>query len=189
LKVRASPLAWLALLFFGPFVLAVVLYLARDSVGGFARLPNPDREFVEGTPLVPALDLAQAPAGNSDGATLRSRWSLIYARMRACDDSCRLAFRRLNQVFLALGSDRVQLVYLAAAGDPPSFEDTSILFGVLDGPMGATMTGLLGAERLEGGRYFVVDPLGNLILSYPPDADQSRLLEDLERLLDVSRIG
>jgi hypothetical protein len=48
---------------------------------------------------------------------------------------------------------------------------------------------LLGQERLEAGRYFVVDPLGNVILTYPDDADQGRLREDLERLLDVSRVG
>jgi hypothetical protein len=42
---------------------------------------------------------------------------------------------------------------------------------------------------LQEGRIFVVDPLGNLVVSYPPAPNQELLLEDLERLLDVSRIG
>ena len=34
-----------------------------------------------------------------------------------------------------------------------------------------------------------VDPLGNLVLRYPRDADPSRMKKDLDRLLRVSRIG
>jgi hypothetical protein len=36
---------------------------------------------------------------------------------------------------------------------------------------------------------YLVDPLGNLVLRYPRDADPSRMRKDLERLLKVSRIG
>jgi hypothetical protein len=61
--------------------------------------------------------------------------------------------------------------------------------GLLDRERDAELIQVLGVDRLEQGRLFVVDPLGNLILSYPPDADQARLLKDLERLLSVSRIG
>ena len=36
---------------------------------------------------------------------------------------------------------------------------------------------------------YLVDPLGNVVLRYPKDADPSRMKKDLERLLRVSRIG
>ena len=36
---------------------------------------------------------------------------------------------------------------------------------------------------------YLVDPLGNVVLRYPKDADPSRMKKDLERLLKVSRIG
>ena len=80
-------------------------------------------------------------------------------------------------------------MFLAPETRPDATLPADFLTGALDGPDGAAWVSLLGPERLEDGRYFVVDPLGNLILSYPADADQKRLLEDLERLLDVSRIG
>jgi hypothetical protein len=51
---------------------------------------------------------------------------------------------------------------------------------------------LLEALPYEGARtdhIYVVDPLGNLVLRYPRDADPSRIRKDIERLLKVSRIG
>jgi len=36
---------------------------------------------------------------------------------------------------------------------------------------------------------YLVDPLGNLMLRFPPDPDPSRMIKDLERLLRYSRIG
>jgi hypothetical protein len=39
------------------------------------------------------------------------------------------------------------------------------------------------------GRIYIVDPLGNLMMSYAPDAPQKALLEDLKKLLKLSHIG
>jgi len=38
-------------------------------------------------------------------------------------------------------------------------------------------------------RIYLVDPLGNLMMSYPIDADPSDLSKDIGRLLRASRIG
>lgn len=190
MKRFASPLTVLAVLFFGPVVLAIVLYAGKDIFGGFDLLSNPDRELIENPPTVPAIPLQSHDGGADRMDSFRSRWSLIYARITDCDEACLSALERIGQVHLALGKERqrVRLVFLAAQGqlDVPAAD---FLTGALDAPEGAGWVRLLGPERLENGRYFVVDPLGNLILSYPPDADQKRLLEDLKRLLAVSRIG
>lgn len=45
-------------------------------------------------------------------------------------------------------------------------------------------------EPLEqAGRIYVVDPLGNLMMSYARTAEPKGLLEDLKKLLKYSRIG
>ncbi len=36
---------------------------------------------------------------------------------------------------------------------------------------------------------YVVDPLGNLMLRFPRDADPRRMMKDLSRLLKASRVG
>jgi cytochrome oxidase Cu insertion factor (SCO1/SenC/PrrC family) len=41
----------------------------------------------------------------------------------------------------------------------------------------------------EAGRIYLVDPLGNLVLSYSADAPEKALLTDLKKLLRLSHIG
>ena len=42
-------------------------------------------------------------------------------------------------------------------------------------------------ERAE--RVYIVDPLGNLMMYYLPDADAGGMLKDLQKLLKYSKIG
>jgi len=44
----------------------------------------------------------------------------------------------------------------------------------------------LGADRLDGGRIYVADPRGLIVVSYPADVEQKELLRDLKRLLSAS---
>ena len=39
------------------------------------------------------------------------------------------------------------------------------------------------------GHVYLVDPLGNLMMRFPPDPDPDRLLNDLRRLLRASGFG
>jgi cytochrome oxidase Cu insertion factor (SCO1/SenC/PrrC family) len=189
---RAWPLLALAALFFGPLLLSIVLYAGRDTFGGFAMVPNPDRELIEAPqPIIPLRALRLHDGTETDAAWARSRWSLIYARISGCGEECRAALTRMHQVWLTLGGDRerVQQVLLIPANELPADVPAELLTGILDASTDPDLVRLLGQARLEEGRYFVIDPLGNVILTYPDDADQGRLLEDLERLLDVSRVG
>jgi len=199
----AWQLTAMGLLFLGPFVVAMVIYAGRGVFGGIDPLPNPDRELIEPPPTIPLEPIRLAGGGQSDPDWARSRWSLVYARMRPCETECTEALSRLHQVWLALGAerDRVREVFLAPAGEASPGGEASpaggastvvpdgFLSGVIDASGGPDLLRLLGPERLARGQFFVVDPLGNVILSYPDDADQTRLLRDLERLLDVSRVG
>ena len=36
---------------------------------------------------------------------------------------------------------------------------------------------------------YLVDPLGNVMMRFPRDADPSRMIKDLQRLLKYSRLG
>jgi len=53
-------------------------------------------------------------------------------------------------------------------------------------------TGLIDAfpaPRAPADHIYVIDPLGNLMMRFPPDPDTRRLIKDLSRLLKASRIG
>ena len=60
----------------------------------------------------------------------------------------------------------------------------------------STMQRLVSSLAREGegradvvNRIYLIDPIGNLVLSYQPDSDPSKMRRDLSRLLRVSQIG
>jgi hypothetical protein len=190
-KKNAWPVLAVAALCLGPFVVAVLLYANRDSFGGFELLENPDRELFASPPAIPLEPLSLASGGQTEPAWSRSRWSLIYASTGPCETECAEALTRLEQVWLSLGGDRdrVQRILLLSAAPEGVTVPDGFVIGLIELSGGDALVDLFGRERLELGRYFVVDPLGNIILSYPGAADQQGLLDDLERLLAVSRVG
>ena len=42
---------------------------------------------------------------------------------------------------------------------------------------------------LGAGRIYIIDPLGNLMMSFEPDANPRDIIQDLKKLLRASRIG
>ena len=118
----------------------------------------------------------------------------MYVGAGGCDAACRQALYVMRQTRLALNNDmtRVARVFLVSsgccAGDFLAREHAGLL--VLDAH-GAGSAALLGefpeAEREH--TLFVVDPLGNLMMSYDARCDPHGLLEDLRKLLRLSHIG
>jgi hypothetical protein len=45
------------------------------------------------------------------------------------------------------------------------------------------------APVMASQRVYIVDPLGNLMMYYQPDADARGMLKDLQKLLKFSKIG
>ncbi|MGH8495078.1 MAG: hypothetical protein ACREVN_03010 [Gammaproteobacteria bacterium] len=120
---------------------------------------------------------------------LRNRWSFIYARIAPCSDECLAHLIRLYQVRLALPEDRrhrVQMVLLFGGPRPSLPADAGWTTARLDDAAGNTIVELLGEQNIRDGRVYIADPLGNLVMSYPPDAAQKGMLEDLKRLLKLS---
>ncbi len=183
---RLNEAVILFVLFFGPVFAALLAYLGPWEL-------VPDRSAAYGVLIDPARPLPAQPqvAGASDNQAadwLRSRWSLIYLSGAGCDQPCRERVTALGQIHKALAEDRarVQRVLLHSAGAPAPREA-----GLLVVPLGDAAALELEAELRSAhpGPIYVSDPLGNLVLAYPADAQDKGILNDLERLLRLSRIG
>jgi hypothetical protein len=179
---RNRVLVLLALLFFGPVLLAVVAYFgpwrwSPDTAHG--DLVDPPRSW----PMTAALG-AGAGAGSA-------RWSLIYARLEPCLDDCVGQLMRLEQVRLALAQDaeRVQLVAYVTGPNVERAAGAGWAAMQADAAAAQPAVAAFGAATIRAGRIYIADPLANLVLSYPPDVEQRALLDDLERLLELSQIG
>lgn len=175
----------LVLVFFGPLLAAVIAFY-----GPWAFAPSAAHGQIIEPPLpLPAealpVRMRTAPAGQP------RKWSVIYARTSACGEDCLEDLLRLHQVRLALGEDRgrVQTVLLWAGPDLPIPPEAEWITARLDDAAGKTIIQLLGEDAVRNGRIYIADPADRLMMTYPPDVEQSGLLEDLERLLDLSGTG
>jgi hypothetical protein len=192
---RRLQLVGLAALFLGPLVLSAALY--------FGSSLRPSGHVQHGELLDPARPLPAVALATADGKFtaadfLRHRWTLIVVTGGDCDPRCAgaLEVARIARVALDQDAPRVQRVLLAAPGCCEAVwrggAADGLLTAWLDAADGQKLVAALATRTApvpQPGRIYVVDPLGNLMLSYPPGADARDLLKDLGRLLRLSQIG
>lgn len=179
-------LALIALIFLGPLVFAAWLYYGGETL-------QPEGRANHGVLLEPITSLPEAVPGSALYELEGGRWKLVYVNTAACDDECRNGLYTIRQIRLMLGRemDRVDRVFLH--GDAPL--DTLYLQAEHEGlatigetPLAAFLVSRIPPDVPPNG-YFLVDPLGNLVLYFPPGIDPRDMVSDLKRLLRLSRIG
>ncbi len=190
-------LVGLALLFFAPVALSFYLYYSHDSWRPAGRVNA--GELVDPPRPLPDLTLPLAATGSTDPAFLRRKWTFLYLTDGACAARCRATLYETRQVRTALNRDmdRVQRVFVAGGDccDMQFLRDQHPdLVVVRASPAAAALTRVLPHAVEEGGtantgRVYVIDPLGNLMMSYAPGAPAKGMLEDIKRLLRLSHIG
>src|SRR5688572_307133 len=147
---------WLvALVCFGPFVAALLIYYGPVGSAWLPQLPG-SREL-----LATPLSLPQGWRNGGDAETsgrAPAAWQLIYARMTPCEQQCAQHLGRLLQVQLALGrdQDRVRRV-VWHVGSLPELGRSDLTKLSLDDAAGRGIVAALGAERMVDGRVYVAD--------------------------------
>lgn len=171
-----------AVIFLGPLATAWLWYGAfpEQAPGGrthHGQLNDP------ALPL-PSDDLAPA-GGIAELPVFGERWTLLHVPPDDCGDACRDALAATRQVraLLHRRATRVQRV-LVTAGPAPVLEDHPDL-AVYRG--GDALRALL--DGYAPGTVFLVDPLGNWVLTYPAPVDADGLFKDIKHLLKLSHIG
>jgi hypothetical protein len=189
-------LALLAALFLLPIVIAFLTYYGTGWRPA-ARV-NHGHLFTPARPLaaiaLPRIPVGEVPAGGKVRPALRGEWSLVYAGDGRCDPACRQALYVMRQTQLALGNNmnRLERVVLVTANySARSFlarEDPGLVVLDASGPPAEPLLRELTAGE-PAYTLYVVDPLGNLVMSYDAGTDLRGLLEDLQKLLRLSHIG
>lgn len=158
-------------------------------------------ELVE--PVRPVRDVVLSDANGQvvPAGTFRGKWTLVYFGSAECLKPCTENLYKLRQLVAAQGREahRVQSVFVVtnpAARDMlryalADYPDIRTLFGSPEALRTlAEQFSLSAGSPLDGlHRIYVVDPLGNFMMSYAADADLSRMNKDLKLLLRASHIG
>ena len=149
-------------------------------------------ELIE--PQRPIPSAATLPLTGLDGQpvapeSLRHQWLRVAGG--ACDARCERQLYLQRQLRETLGreKDRVDRVWLVDDAEPvrpvllPALEGAQVLRAPADA-LAAWLPAAPG--QTPRAHFFLVDPLGNLMLRFPVDADPSKVKRDLERLLRAS---
>jgi hypothetical protein len=192
----------LALLFFAPLGLAFYLYYGHGTWHPGGRVNAGD--LIQPARPLPSLALPLWESGTTDPNFLKGRWTFLYVTSGPCTEACRTRLYDTRQVRLALDRDmnRVQRVFIAG-GDCCDAQflhqqhpdlitirasaAAAPLLALLPGRDG--MTTAEGPSAVKAPRVYLIDPLGNLMMSYTADAKPKGMLDDMKRLLRLSSIG
>jgi cytochrome oxidase Cu insertion factor (SCO1/SenC/PrrC family) len=158
-------------------------------------------ELVQPARPLQAMLLQQADGEQVDFAHLGRKWTFVYFGQGACPAACRESLYKARQVRAAQGQNmkRVQYVFVVTDGADPAEVQAALpehpVVRVLGGAPDA-IAALAAQFEVDAGtpldgldRLYLVDPNGNFMMSYRPDADANGIRKDLGRLLRVSRIG
>ncbi len=191
-------LGLLVLVFAGP-MLAAWIAVRHEAF-------RPGGSAVHGSLVDPARPVSTAGLRRLDGSALeqdqlRGRWLMLYIGAAPCGEVCQRSLYNMRQTRLALGEDTHRVRRLLVVTDGTTRELPRDVLAAHRGLTVATaepaaLNDFLAQFHVTSGdapareqRLYVLDPLGNLVLFYAPDANPKGMLEDLERLLKASRIG
>jgi cytochrome oxidase Cu insertion factor (SCO1/SenC/PrrC family) len=188
----------LAAIFFVPLAVAFWLYYGGSGwrpVGGTNK-----GDLIDPAVPLPAVPLTRADGMRTPADFLRGSWTVAYLGDGACDERCRKALYLSRQTRVALNKDidRVQRVFLATGGRVDAAflaaEHPDLTVVLVGGDpdsqaLLAQIPALGGVAPATAGRLYLVDPLGNLMLSYSAASPDKALLTDVKKLLRLSHIG
>ena len=187
----------LAAIFFVPLAIAFWMYYGPSGW-------RPSGDASKGDLIDPARPLAALALTTADGTPtqpdfLRGKWSMVYVGDGLCDDRCRKALYLTRQSRIALNKDmdRVQRVFLVTGRCCDrgflAQEHPDLIVARVDDDASAALLEPFptygGVPLADAGRVYLVDPLGNLLMSYAPTAPDKALLTDMKKLLRLSHIG
>ena len=176
-----------------PFIVAFGLYWFEWRP---AKLAN-HGELIQPPQALPEAGLTLVDGRSLQTAELRRKWTLVMVAPTPCARACQQDLHQIRQVQVALNKEMVRLrrVLLGSSvadlrTDPAlaeiqrSYPDLIIAAPTAD-ETGVIWTTLAGA----GYRFYVIDPLGNVMMRYPEKPEMQGMLRDLERLLKYSWVG
>lgn len=174
-------------------VVASVLPFVASYMALFMWSPGATANYGELITPRPLPGLAMP--GLAGQAALRSdelvgRWTLVYAGPAGCDAPCAHALHAMRQSRRAQGRDmaRVGRVWLVTGAGEPALDALGAHAAVRVVQADPRwLERLPAAER--GVHVFLVDPLGNVMMRFPPHPDVGRVIDDLKRLLKFSSVG
>jgi len=180
-----------------PSIGALILFVGGwrpDSTKNYGELVVPARPLVN----IQLQTLENKQIGETD---LQRKWTLIYFVTDSCGEDCQKNLYNLRQIHISQGKNQPRIRRMVIMADD-SLRNSATKIRMdypeltIAGGSEMAMKSLVEQFRLPAGspledmgRVYIIDPLGNLMMSYPAGSDPTGIRKDLSRLLYVSHIG
>ncbi len=173
-------LIMLLVLVIGPMLLATAMFYGRFWI--------PEGRSYHGEMIGGRDSLAQLGVPFVAG----KGWQLLVSAPQDCVEDCQQLIYLARQIHIGLGREASRANHGLAVSTPLPTELDERLENeypqlqryALDPSAYRRVAG-----DAPGPQLWIVDPLGNLVLRYPPDAKGKDILNDLRQLLKISNIG
>ncbi len=183
----------LIVVFLSPYIggwLAFYVFEIRPESGNYGELVQPVKKL--DWPILQTIDGKRLESGFDD------KWSFLLFTRGSCDEACRTNLFYMRQIRILQGRNTSRLQNVLVSAEPVSadlleflreYPDLVVIDKFADddlyrqfqlpgqGPVGSTA------------KMYLVDPANNLMMHYPADSDQNRVLEDIRNLMKLSQIG
>lgn len=166
----AAKLLLILLISLLPMVGAILMYQARDTYHFTTKNA--------GELIRPSVQITSLM--DKDPTETQPQWWLVYYTPNVCDQDCQDTLEYFKTIQASLTQDQHRINRMVLTNGNPQLPGTASY--QINQPL-PTQLPLQG----NGTGIWLMDPLGNIILSY--DQKDNRLLLDLRYLLKVSRIG
>jgi len=172
-------------------LLTLLIFLAPVLIGSGLYLFGwrPATTNNHGELIVPPRPLAIADLGVEPRDRVAGKWLLLVAADAPCDSACVALAEQSRAIQVSLNRDmgRLARIVLTDAPTPALQELQHRQPDLLVARLPASWQPALQPGNRH--RVFVVDPAGNLMMQYAPEAEAKGIRADLERLLKHSWIG
>ncbi|HEV7855831.1 MAG TPA: cytochrome C oxidase subunit I [Herminiimonas sp.] len=124
----------------------------------------------------------------------KGKWIMLQVDQSDCQSACQKKLYDMRQLRLAQGKemDRIERIWLITDDKPletivmREYDGTRLLRVKAD----AVKAWLpVEATTVASDHIYMIDPLGNLMMRFPKDADPNKIKKDLNKLLKASAIG
>ncbi len=179
----------LILVFILPFTMAVLLHFINLKPTGksYGNLMQPPKSL-----QIPMLKNLQGKAFKPE--QWNKIWNVVTVDTTGCTEDCAARVHMLKQVHTSMNKDmdRVQRVLLVPVDiNSEEYSEIQKTYPDLIVLAGSDVETTKFAAEFDAskGNVFLIDPLGNLMMSYPDKFDPKGLRSDLTRLLKNSWAG
>jgi cytochrome oxidase Cu insertion factor (SCO1/SenC/PrrC family) len=165
-----------------------------EQTVNFGELIRPARPLPDAT-----LDVTGA--GTKSLGEFRGKWLMLTFAIGHCDEACAGNLYKMRQTHVAQGKYQERIRRLLVVIEPDArhrpdtlrADDAELSIGQMPRNAMAALAKELATgdgTPLDGlNRIYLVDPIGNFMMTYRVDADPTGIRKDLARLMRASQIG